>query len=175
MVVAIWIPDCHKNMNLRLTWTLRPNEQFFSYIIFHVDEMIMMSTLYYTNMLGWVFIVLAHWNNSLQVDMCSTWTHYPNSEPSSLYNYSLMLYILNGKTTKFFYSLLGLTWMELKLMIYYTWVEHSNHYTIDGDFQFISNIHCIHHNIIYQNVFDPKEAQTRDITALEASTVAITP
>jgi len=33
----------------------------------HFDE-IMMSTLYLTNMLSWIFIVLAHWNNSLQVN-----------------------------------------------------------------------------------------------------------
>ena len=31
--------------------------------------MMMMSTLYKTNMLSWIIIVLAHWNNSLRVDM----------------------------------------------------------------------------------------------------------
>jgi hypothetical protein len=31
--------------------------------------MMMMSALFETNMLSWIFIVLAHWNNSLQVDM----------------------------------------------------------------------------------------------------------
>jgi hypothetical protein len=33
------------------------------------NEMMMRSTLYYTNMLSWIFIVLAHWNNSPLVDM----------------------------------------------------------------------------------------------------------
>jgi hypothetical protein len=33
------------------------------------DEMMMMSALYYINMLSWLFIELAHWNNSPQVDM----------------------------------------------------------------------------------------------------------
>ena len=38
----------------------------------HCNEMMMMtmmSTLYYTNMLSWIVIVLVHWNNSPQVDM----------------------------------------------------------------------------------------------------------
>jgi len=34
----------------------------------HFNEMIMISTLYYNNMLSWVVIELAHWNNSLWVD-----------------------------------------------------------------------------------------------------------
>ena len=33
------------------------------------NEMIMRSTLYEINRLSWMFIVLAHWNKSLQVDM----------------------------------------------------------------------------------------------------------
>jgi hypothetical protein len=33
------------------------------------NEMMMMSTLYKTNTLSWICIVLAHWNNSLWVDM----------------------------------------------------------------------------------------------------------
>jgi hypothetical protein len=33
----------------------------------HFDKMI--STLYWTNMLSWIFVVLAHWNNSQWVDM----------------------------------------------------------------------------------------------------------
>ena len=34
----------------------------------HFDEMLMMSALYYTNRLHWIFIVLAPWNIQL-VDM----------------------------------------------------------------------------------------------------------
>jgi hypothetical protein len=33
------------------------------------NEMMMRSALYYTNMLSWIFIVLAHWNNSPWIDM----------------------------------------------------------------------------------------------------------
>jgi hypothetical protein len=33
------------------------------------DEMIMMSALYWINLLSWIFIVLAHWNSSLRVDI----------------------------------------------------------------------------------------------------------
>ena len=33
------------------------------------EMMIMMSTLYKTNMLSWIFLVLTHWNNSPRVDM----------------------------------------------------------------------------------------------------------
>ena len=58
-------------------YCLTPNEQFFSYIMarpsFIFDEMMMMSlmksTLFYTNVLSWIFIVLSHWNNSQRVDM----------------------------------------------------------------------------------------------------------
>jgi hypothetical protein len=32
------------------------------------NEVMMRSTLYYTNRLSWIFIVLVHWNNSLQVE-----------------------------------------------------------------------------------------------------------
>jgi hypothetical protein len=33
------------------------------------NEMMMRSALYQTNTLSWIFIVLAPWNNSLQIDM----------------------------------------------------------------------------------------------------------
>ena len=39
-------------------------------------------------MLSWIFIVLAHWSNSLRIDCNST--HYPDSEPISL------LFLLNA-------------------------------------------------------------------------------
>ena len=46
--------------------------------------MMMRSALHKTNMLSWIFILLAQWNNSLQVDMLlhSTWTHVPDSKPT---------------------------------------------------------------------------------------------
>jgi hypothetical protein len=33
------------------------------------NEMMTRSALYYTNTLSWIFTALAHWNNSLWVDM----------------------------------------------------------------------------------------------------------
>ena len=33
------------------------------------NEMMMKSALYYTNTLSWIFILLAHWNNSPRIDM----------------------------------------------------------------------------------------------------------
>jgi len=33
------------------------------------ERMMMMAALFWTNMLSWIFIVLAHWKNNLQVDM----------------------------------------------------------------------------------------------------------
>ena len=53
-----WMNDC----------CLMPTQQFFSSIVREVtsNEM-MMSALYYPNIMTWFFIGLAHWNNSLQV------------------------------------------------------------------------------------------------------------
>ena len=36
---------------------------------FIFNELMMRSTLYQTNTLSWIFIVLAHWNNSPRIDM----------------------------------------------------------------------------------------------------------
>ena len=40
------------------------------------DDDMMMSTLYWTNMQNWIFIVLAHWNNSPRVTQGEHATHY---------------------------------------------------------------------------------------------------
>jgi hypothetical protein len=42
------------------------------------NEMMMRSA---TNTLSWIFIVLAHWNNSLQIDMSPTLSQYLDSQP----------------------------------------------------------------------------------------------
>ena len=56
----------------------RVSERLFTSVIGHLyhgknklqlDEMIMISALYRNNTLRWIFIVLAQWSNSLQVDM----------------------------------------------------------------------------------------------------------
>jgi hypothetical protein len=48
----------------------------------HVDEM--MSTLYYTDRLWWIFMVLAHWNKHLLADMSLHSNTYTDSKPTSL-------------------------------------------------------------------------------------------
>ena len=35
----------------------------------HFDEITMMSTFYWTNILSWIIIVQAHWNNNPREDM----------------------------------------------------------------------------------------------------------
>ena len=61
-LIIEWVSDC------RLTI-----QQFFSYIMAEkkliFNDMMMRSVLFYTNMLSWIFIVLAHWNNSQRIDM----------------------------------------------------------------------------------------------------------
>ena len=55
------------------------------------NEMMRRSALYYTNMLSWTFIVLAHWNNSPWIDML------PHSSTlSSFWANQSLLYLLNA-------------------------------------------------------------------------------
>ena len=66
-----------------------------------VNEMMIRSALYLTNTLSWIFIVLVPWKNSAssmkqqladrQVRGRTTLKHYPDSEPTSLWSFSLML------------------------------------------------------------------------------------
>jgi hypothetical protein len=51
------------------------------------NEVMMMSTLFQTSMLSWIYIVLAKWYNSPQ----STTTHSSDTEPTSLCSYYLLL------------------------------------------------------------------------------------
>ena len=55
------------------------------------NEMMIRSTLYWTNTVCWIFIVLAHWNNSPRIDMLHHRTYYRDSEPISLCSFSLVL------------------------------------------------------------------------------------
>ena len=48
------------------------------------------STLYYANTLSWIFIVLAHWNNSPQKDMS------PHSNTLSWFRANQLLFLLNA-------------------------------------------------------------------------------
>ena len=49
---------------------LRQNEQFLSYIMAGTSytDMMMVSALYWTNTINWIFTALVHWNNSPGVD-----------------------------------------------------------------------------------------------------------
>ena len=68
--------DCYNITEILLKLTLKwvsdccvmPTQQFFCYIKLIFNEMMMGSALFYTNTLSWIVKVLAHWNNSLQVD-----------------------------------------------------------------------------------------------------------
>ena len=82
-----WVSDC----------CLMPTQQFFSYIMVKnkliFNEMMMRSTLYLTNTLSWIFIVLADWNNSLWIDMfplLDTLSWFRANQSESL------LFLLNG-------------------------------------------------------------------------------
>jgi len=55
----------------------------------------MMSALYYTNKLSWIYIVLAHRNNSpwWDISLHSARTHYSDSDPIHLISCSLIMCI----------------------------------------------------------------------------------
>jgi hypothetical protein len=93
----------------------------------HVDEMITMTFLYQTKTYYWIFIVLAHWNNSLRVDRSL------HSDTLSRFRANQLLpFLLNAayfaKKQQIPISLSGLTWSGLELTIYHTRGEHANHY-----------------------------------------------
>ncbi len=78
-------------------YCVMPREQFFQLyhgknkIHFEEIMIMMMSALYKTNMISWIFTVLTHWNNSCGQTWHSTRTYYPDSWPTSLSSYTLML------------------------------------------------------------------------------------
>ena len=116
---------------------LTPSQQFFQ--LYHgenkliFNEMMMIrSALFLTNMLSWIFIVLAHWNNSLWIDM---WLHL-----DTLFwfraNQSL-LFLLNAaclaeKQQNTNFIVFGLTRPGLETTIYRTRDKHANHYATDA-------------------------------------------
>ena len=92
------------------------------------EKMMMRSALYYTNTQNWIFIVLAHWNDSLRVDMSL------HSDTLSCFraNQSLLLLLSAGCLAEMyqFYSL----WFEptgSKTTINHTRGQHANHYITD--------------------------------------------
>jgi hypothetical protein len=94
------------------------------------SEMMMRPALYSTNMLTWILIVLAHWNNSPWIDMSpysDTISWFPAKQS--------LLFLLNdsclGEMKQTPFHSLCLTWSGLEPSIYRTRGDHVNHYTAD--------------------------------------------
>ena len=102
---------------------LAPSQQLFPY---HGEnklisnELMMRTTIYYANTLSWIFMVLAHSNNSLRIDMPPTRTHYLDFEPTSLV-LPLLCCMLSEEAPHINFIVFGLTLSELKPTIYNTW------------------------------------------------------
>ena len=56
--------------------------------IFHGENKVIFNEMMMKSALYWIFIVLAHWNNSPRVDM----SFHSDSEPTSLCSFSLLLH-----------------------------------------------------------------------------------
>jgi hypothetical protein len=97
-------------------------------------------------MLSWIFIVLAHWNNSLLIH--PTRIHYPDSEPTSLCSFSLML----GDATNTNFIVFSLIRLGLDAIIYNTGGEHANHYTTNYQCS-LSNNEKYFNIYIYINIY----------------------
>jgi hypothetical protein len=91
----------------------------------------MRSALYYTNMLNWISIVLAHWNNSPRIDM----SLYLDTLSWFRSNQS-MLFLLNtaclAEKQQIPLLVFGLTRSWLEPAIYHTRGEYANYYTTDA-------------------------------------------
>jgi hypothetical protein len=93
-------------------------------------DMMIRSALFYTNTQSWIFIVLAHWNNSPRIDMSLL--------SDTLFwfraNQSLLL-LLNAaclaEKQQIPISVFGLTRPGLEPTIYRIWGELANHYTTE--------------------------------------------
>ena len=86
-----------------------------------------MSTLYY-----WIFIVLAHWDNSPQVDMPAPplW-HINLIQSQPVFALTPYYYMLSGEAAKTNFIVFGLTRPGLKSTIYHIRGKHANHYITD--------------------------------------------
>lgn len=60
---------------LKKTWLPSTHHNFFSYITTRTEHDVL-SALYYSNIISWIFTVLEHWNNNPRVDLSPTRTHY---------------------------------------------------------------------------------------------------
>ena len=94
----------------------------------HSDGIMTMSYFYWTNILSWIYIVLAHWNNNPRVEMTF---HLDTLFWFSANQYFLLL--LSAKClAKKEQILFGMTRPGLEPTIYRTPRDDTNHYTIDA-------------------------------------------
>jgi hypothetical protein len=99
----------------------------------HLDEIMMMSAFYQTNMLRWIFIVLAHWNNSSRVDMSFHLRHIIRIPSHS--------FMHNREVANTSSIVFGLTTPGLKPTIYCSQGVCVNHYTTN---EFCRTFYIIH-------------------------------
>ena len=100
----------------------------------HIDEM--MSVLLLDQVTySWIFIVLVHWNNSLQADMLlhSLW-HIILSLSQWVFALTPYCYMLNGEATKTNFIVFYLTKHGLEPTIYQTRAKHANHFIINAGY-----------------------------------------
>jgi hypothetical protein len=97
-----------------------------------VNDIMMRSTLYLTNTLSWIFLVLTHWNNSPLIDML------PHSDTLSWFqaNQSLLFFLNTAclaekQQIPILQSLVSPD-QGSKPTIYHTRGEYANHYTTDA-------------------------------------------
>ena len=95
-------------------------------------------------MLSWIFIVLAHWNNSPWVDMLL------HSDTLSWFraNQSLLFLVntacLRGEATNTNFIVFGLTLPGFEQMIYCTRGENANNYATDAVLKWYAGSSCLH-------------------------------
>ena len=106
-------------------------------LVYHVEnklifnEMMIRSALCYTNMLSWILQCQLTETPVRRQTCRPTGTHYPDSEPTSLCSFSLML-CAQQRNNKYQFIVFGLTDLGLRPTIYSTRDEHTNHYTTDA-------------------------------------------
>jgi hypothetical protein len=79
----------------------------------------------------WIFIVLAHWNNSLRVDMSIHSRHIIPILSQPVFALTPECCVLSGEATNTNSIVFGLTRPGLEHTIYCTRGKHANHYTTD--------------------------------------------
>ena len=96
-----------------------------------LNEMMMRSGLFQTKgLVGFEYCQLIG-NKNYGLICRSTRTHYPDSEPTSLCSFSLMMHALREETNTNI-IVIGLTRWRLEPAIYHPGEEHANCYTIDA-------------------------------------------